>query len=197
MPQTISLPTTRKWPEQGTWAYEDYLALPDDGRRFEIIEGVLYATNPPNFEHQLVLSELILHLGNYVHETGIGYVIPALFEVHLSQSTRPVQPDMIFFKTERLPRGDAIFFDGAPELIIEVLSPATLRTDQVVKFTAYEQAGVPEYWMINPKSHLVQVYVLSGQEYALLGEFAGEDVVQLSVLAGLQIIARTLFNPGK
>ncbi len=197
MPDVISLPTTRKWPAQGEWTYEDYLKLPDDGRRFEIIEGVLYVTNAPNIDHQFVVSEIVQRIGNFVRQYNLGYILSAPFEVHLSERARPVLPDVIFIKAERWPETGAGYFEGAPDLIVEVLSPSTRRTDQVVKFTAYEQAGVSEYWIVDPKSKIVQVYVLSGREYGLLGEFLGEDVVQSSVLAGLQIVARTLFNPGK
>lgn len=197
MPEIISLPKTRKWPAQGEWTYEDYLKLPDDGRRFEIIEGVLYVTNAPNIDHQFVVLEVSRQIGNFVIEKKLGFVLPAPFEIHLSERTRPVLPDVIFIKSERWPETGAGYFEGAPDLIVEVLSPSTRRTDQVVKFTAYEQAGVPEYWIVDPKSRSVQVFVLSGREYGLLGEFVGEDVVRSSVLEGLQIVTRTLFNPGK
>ena len=197
MPQAISLPTTRKWPAQGDWTYEDYLKLPDDGRRFEIIEGVLYMTNAPNIDHQFVVLEISRQIGNFVVENKLGYVLPAPFEIHLSTSTRPVLPDVIFIKSDHWPSTGAGYFEGTPDLLVEVLSPSTRRTDQVVKFSVYEQAGVPEYWMVDPKTRSVQVFVLSGREYGLLGEFVGEDVVQSSVLAGLQILARTLFNPGR
>ncbi|GAB4582147.1 MAG: Uma2 family endonuclease [Anaerolineales bacterium] len=197
MPETISLPTTRKWPAQGDWTYEDYLKLPDDGRRYEIIEGVLYVTNAPNIDHQFATHEISRQLGNFVVENKLGYVLSAPFEIHLSSRTRPVLPDVIFIKSEHWPGAGVSYFEGAPDLIVEVLSPSTRRTDQVVKFSAYEQAGVPEYWIVDPKTRSVQVFVLSGREDGLLGEFVGEDVVQSSVLAGLQIAARTLFNPGK
>ncbi len=197
MPEIISLPKTRKWPAQGQWTYEDYLKLPDDGRRFEIIEGVLYVTNAPNIDHQFSSMEISHQMKTFADEHKLGYVLAAPFEIHLSARTRPVLPDVIFIKSEHWPGAGVSYFEGAPDLIVEVLSPSTRRTDQVVKFTAYEQAGVSEYWIVDPKSKIVQVYVLSGREYGLLGEFLGEDVVQSSVLAGLQIVARTLFNPGK
>ncbi|HLF88503.1 MAG TPA: Uma2 family endonuclease [Anaerolineales bacterium] len=197
MPQAITLPPTRKWPPQGAWTYEDYLKLPDDGRRFEIIEGVLYVTNAPNFEHQFTVMEISHRIKLFVDENKLGIVLTAPFEVHLSDQTRPVFPDVLFIKSEHWPETGAGYFEGVPDLIVEVLSPSTRRTDQVVKFTTYEQAGVPEYWIVDPKSHSIQVFVLSGREYGLLGEFVGEDVVLSSVLAGLQIVAQTLFNPGR
>ncbi|HNB52509.1 MAG TPA: Uma2 family endonuclease [Anaerolineales bacterium] len=197
MPEIISLPKTRKWPAQGEWTYEDYLKLPDDGRRFEMIEGVLYVTNAPNIDHQFVVSEIVQKVGSFVRQHQMGYVLSAPFEVHLSEHTRPVLPDVIFLRNEHWPSTGASYFEGTPDLLVEVLSPSTRRTDQVIKFSAYEQAGVPEYWIVDPKSRSVQVFVLSGREYGLLGEFVGEDVVRSAVLEGLEIVTRTLFNPGK
>ena len=197
MPATVTLPPTRKWPAQGAWTYEDYLKLPDDERRFEIIEGVLYVTNAPSFDHQYTVMETAHRIKLFVDEHKLGFVLSAPFEVHLSEHTRPVLPDILFIKTERGPRAEAGYFEGPPDLVVEVLSPSTRRTDQVVKFSAYEQAGVPEYWIVDPKPRSVQVFVLSGQEYALRGDYLGEETIKSAVLAGLQITAQTLFNPGR
>ncbi len=83
---------------------------------------------------------------------------------------------------------------GRPDLIVEVLSPSSIRTDRYVKFNAYEQVGVPEYWIVNPRLRFVEVYTLSGGEYAQLGEFAGDDLVKSNVLAGLTIVTDSLFD---
>ena len=77
-----------------------------------------------------------------------------------------------------------------------MLSPSTTRTDQSIKFSAYEQAGVPEYWIANPKTRSVEVFTLSGGEYALVNQFIGDEVIESVVLAGLSISINTLFNPG-
>jgi len=79
-------------------------------------------------------------------------------------------------------------------LIVEVISPSSIRTDRNVKFTAYEQAGIPEYWLVDPKYHFIEVYVLSGREYALLGQFDGDAIIQSRALADMQIQAYTLFT---
>ncbi len=181
---------------QGEWTYEDYLNLPDDGRRYEIIEGVLYVTNAPDIDHQFTVMEIAFHIKQFVAERRLGYVLTAPFEVHLSETSRPVQPDVLFIKTEDWPDPGAKFFEGAPALIVEVLSPSTSRVDQSIKFTAYEQAGVPEYWIANPKTRSVQVFTLSRGEYAQLGEFTGDEVIESAVLAGLAITTSALFNPG-
>ncbi len=189
-----TLVTPRAQPVQKQWTYEDYLALPDDGQRYEIIEGVLYVTNAPNIDHQFTVSEIHRQMGNFVMEHKLGYVLTAPFEIHLSETTRPVQPDIFFIKIENWPSPGAKFFEGAPDLIVEVASPSSVRTDQHVKFSAYERAGVPEYWIVNPKSRFVEVFTLSGGEYALLGQFTEAEVIESTVLAGLRITTSTLFN---
>ena len=91
-------------------------------------------------------------------------MLTAPFEVHLSERSRPVQPDVLFIRAERVPPSGAAYFEGAPDLVVEVLSPRTRRTDQVIKFSAYEAAGVREYWMADPKTRSVQLYALTEGE---------------------------------
>ncbi|NJN96943.1 MAG: Uma2 family endonuclease [Anaerolineales bacterium] len=192
---TVEMAQTRPQPAPGEWAYEDYLNLPDDGRRYEIIEGVLYVTNAPDIDHQFTVMEIAFHLKSFVTVHRLGYVLTAPFEVHLSERTRPVQPDVLFIKAEKWPGSGAKFFEGIPDLIVEVLSPITARTDHSIKFSAYEQSGVPEYWIANPKTRSVEVFTLSGGEYALVNEFIGEEIIESVVLAGLSITTSTLFTP--
>jgi Uma2 family endonuclease len=186
---SVQTPVQRK-----VWTYEDYLNLPDDGRRYEIIEGVLYVSNAPDIEHQFAVSELLLQLGLFAKQQQLGYVLTAPFEVHLSQRTRPVQPDVLFIRKEQWPKTAVKYFEGAPALVVEVLSSSTRRVDQTIKFTAYEQAKVPEYWIVDPKTRFVQVFTLNeNQEYDLLGEFLGEELIESKVLVGLRIVTESLF----
>ncbi|HRW06149.1 MAG TPA: Uma2 family endonuclease [Caldilineaceae bacterium] len=190
-PLALATPTH---PTQGEWTYQDYLNLPDDGRRYEIIEGVLYVANAPDFDHQFTVSEIQRQLANFVLERQLGQVIPAPFEVHLSPTSRPVQPDVLFIRHDRRLARGAKFFAGAPDLVVEVISPSSIRTDRNIKFAVYEQAGVAEYWIVEPKYGFVEVYTLSASEYALVGQFDHDDVVQSKLLPGLRIIAHTLFT---
>lgn len=80
------------WPLQGAWTYADYLRLPEDDKRYEIIEGVLYVANAPTPEHQFTVTELLFHLRQHVSTHNLGIVLPAPVEVHLAETTRPVQP---------------------------------------------------------------------------------------------------------
>jgi Uma2 family endonuclease len=189
----LTLPQTAEWPEQGTWTYEDYLRLPDDGRRYEIIKGVLYMANAPSYEHQYAVGEIARQMSNFVIDNNLGRVVSAPFEVHLAEDIRPVQPDILFIQTSRLPTPSAKNYEGPPDLIVEVLSNSTARQDRVTKFTAYEQTGVNEYWIVNPKTRSVEVFTLSRQEYALVGEFVADNMIESKVLTGLQIRTSSLF----
>ncbi|MFQ5342112.1 MAG: Uma2 family endonuclease [Anaerolineae bacterium] len=181
------------WPAQGEWAYEDYLRLPDDGRRYEIIEGVLYVTAAPRFNHQYVVQVLIRRLGDLVEQRNLGVVIPAPFEVHLPDIARPVQPDLIFIQAEWQPAPEAGSFEGAPDLVVEVLSPSTARRDRVVKFWAYERAGVPEYWIVDPRVPMIEVYVLQEGVYTLHGQYVSGDSLSSPAFPELLLPVEDLF----
>jgi Uma2 family endonuclease len=113
-----------------------------------------------------------------------------------------VQPDLLFVASGREPSSGDQAFSGAPDLIVEVLSPSTTRTDRVVKFSAYERAGVREYWLVNPLARLVEVYALSEDDaseddasevYELHGEFISGSTVTSQVLPGLTFHVDDLF----
>ncbi|MEZ4866824.1 MAG: Uma2 family endonuclease [Caldilineaceae bacterium] len=183
------------WPMSGQWRYADYLKLPDDGRRYEIIEGVLYVANAPSFDHQYVVSKILFYLQLFTIEHDLGVVVTAPFEVHLSETSKPVQPDVLFVRKERQPQSGAQVFAGAPDLIVEVISPSSLRLDRKTKYDAYEQAGVAEYWLVDPKVRAVEIYTLTKGEYALVGQYTNDELLESNVLPGLQIKASALFQP--
>lgn len=97
-------------------------------------------TAAPRFNHQYVVGELFAALRAYIRKPNLGVVIPAPFEIHLPDIAWPVQPDLLFIRAERQPLPEASSFEGAPDLVAEVLSPSTARRDRVVKFWAYERA---------------------------------------------------------
>jgi Uma2 family endonuclease len=182
------------WPAQGEWRYEDYKRLPDDGRRYEIIEGALYVTAAPNLDHQYTVGEIFAALRTCVRERQLGIVISAPFEVHLPDIAWPVQPDVLFIAAGRGPHPGAEGFTGAPDLIVEVLSKSTTRTDRLVKFGAYERAGVHEYWLVDPRTRSVEVYALSAEgTYEMAGQYTSGEVVASTVLGDLALPVDDLF----
>ena len=183
-----------QWPAPGAWCYADYLRLPDDGKRYEIIEGVIYVANAPGYDHQFAVARLTTYLMLFVMQHDLGIVLNAPFEVHLSEASRPLQPDVLFVRRENQPAAGEQYFAGAPDLVVEVISPGSIQRDRYAKFDAYEKAGVAEYWLVDPKTRAVEVYTLARGEYALLGQFTDAEIIQSNVLSGLAIVTHTLFN---
>lgn len=193
----LALPEEQPWPAQGHWTYEDYLRLPDDGQRYEVIRGVLYVTATPTQVHQYALGELFSLVRGFVRKHQLGRVLFAPFDIRLpDRIADPVEPDLIFFRKGNEPRGDEDrYFQGVPDLVVEVLSPSTRRRDQKIKFEAYRDACVPEYWIVDPKMRTVVVYTLSEdrRSYAELCRGGAGEVVTSAVLPGLRIEVEELF----
>ncbi|MBV8517386.1 MAG: Uma2 family endonuclease [Acidobacteria bacterium] len=137
--------------------YEDYCDLPDDGKRYEIIDGELYVNPAPNLKHQRVIVNLVLALGFFVRDHKLGDVYVAPTDVVLSK-TDVVQPDVLFITNENADRLTRANVQGAPDLAIEVLSESNRRHDEVIKRKRYEGFGVAEYWIVDPELELVKVF---------------------------------------
>src|SRR4051794_32275062 len=107
--------TAQGWPAQGEWTYADYLRLPDDGRRYEVIRGILYVSPAPRFEHQFAVSRLCWLLTSTVIENDLGLILVAPFDIRLPQRIAdPVQPDVLFFRKGNEPRTGDKNFSGVP-----------------------------------------------------------------------------------
>jgi Uma2 family endonuclease len=186
------------WPAQGDWTYEDYLRLPDDGNRYEVIRGFLHVTPPPIYDHQYVVWQLDQTLGRFVHENKLGVVLISAFDIRLPAGiSDPVEPDLIFFRSGNQPRAGDKLFEGVPDLVIEVLSPSTRRRDQTTKLDAYRDAGVPEYWLVDPKDRTVLIYTLGEncRRYDELCRGGEGATVRSAVLPGLEVRVGEIFPP--
>jgi len=186
------------WPAPGDWTYEDYLRLPDDGNRYEVIRGHLYVTAAPYPLHQYVVSELQLLMGTFVHERKLGVLLSAPLDVRLPQRIGdPVQPDLVFLRTGNQPRWDVDpSFDGVPDLAIEVMSRSTASRDRKIKLATYRDAGIQEYWLVDPWKRTVEIYTLEGpRKYVELCRGGEEESVRSAVLSGLEVRVGDLFPP--
>lgn len=171
--------------DRNIWTYEDYLHL-DDGLRYEVLQGVLTMAPAPGLQHQDIVRDLGFLLWGYVRQMGLGKVYSAPVDVVLDRNI-VLQPDLLFVATERQdilhPRG----IMGAPDLVVEIISPSSLRLDRYGKKELYERFGVREYWIIDPGSRSVEVFVLTRGSYKL-GSFASEKgVVHSAVLEGFGV----------
>jgi len=139
------------------FTYEDFVHFPDDGKRHEIIDGEHYVTPSPNTKHQRVVSRLVRALGNYLEAHPIGEVFVGPFDVIFSD-LNVVEPDVLYVSHERREILTNQHIRGAPDLVVEILSPSTRKTDEMVKRKLYERFGVREYWVIDPELDAIQVY---------------------------------------
>jgi Uma2 family endonuclease len=175
------------------FTYEDYLELPDDGKRYEIIDGELYMSNTPTTKHQLISGKFFGLLFIYLQSHPIGILMSAPLEVFFSK-TNLAQPDVVFICNSR---GDIVkpeHVKGAPDLVIEVLSPSTEKRDRTVKLKMYAKFGVQEYWMAKEKTATVEIYRLQKGELVLVARLGKSDVLTSPLFPGLEIPLAEIFN---
>ena len=175
-------------PVQGKWTYDDYARLPDDGRRYEVIRGELYMSAAPRPLHQRVIFRLSYFLEGFLEEHNIGTAFGAPIDVLLPEKLGdPVQPDIIFVRRDRLHIVGETYIDGAPDFAIEVLSPSNPGHDSDLKYNLYAEAGVQEYWIIDPRRPTVEIHVLQDGSYRLLGCFGPDETARSELLAGFSV----------
>src|SRR5579883_2026911 len=163
-------------PPQGQWTYDDYAAIPDDGNIYEVVKGVLYMSPSPIPDHQTVSLEIAAYLRQYVQLAGLGRVFTEPTDVELSPKNI-VKPDVLVLLKEHFDRLTRTRIVGAPDLVVEILSPGTWRHDLREKLDAYVEAGVPEYWIVGPGEQVVELFVLENGAYQSLGVFQGAAVL--------------------
>jgi Uma2 family endonuclease len=137
------------------WTIARVRALPDDGKRYEVIDGELFVSPSPTWEHQAAVQELLILLHSYLASTDIGRVVLSPADVEFSDD-RMVEPDLFVVPLVegRAPRDwqEA----GRLLLAVEVISPGTARLDRVIKRELYRQERVPEYWIVDVASRLIE-----------------------------------------
>lgn len=169
--------------------YEDYLLLPDDGKRHEIIDGEHYVNPAPNTKHQKIVGNLHALIWNYTRQVRSGTVFIAPCDVILADED-VVQPDVLYITPERASIVQDRGIHGAPDLIIEVLSDSTRRVDQTLKLKRYGRFGVQEYWLLDPHAETVALYrrTAGGLEPA-----AAHDPITSPLLPGFALPLSEIF----
>ncbi|HEX4496746.1 MAG TPA: Uma2 family endonuclease [Thermoanaerobaculia bacterium] len=168
--------------------YDDYVLIPDDGKRHEIIDGEHYVTAAPFLRHQRIVLQLTGRLWSFVQNHPLGEVFISPADVVLSPYD-VLQPDLFFIANARSSIAEVKNVQGAPDLVIEIHSDSTRRIDQGVKRAAYERWGVTEYWMLDPARKEADVWERTAEglgRRALLSAAAG-DVLTTPLLPGLEI----------
>lgn len=174
--------------------YDDYCLMPVDGKRHEIIDGAHVVSPAPKTRHQQILRNLVWYLESRVREDRSGQLFFAPCDVVLSDFD-VVQPDLIFVGNQRADIVTDTNIQGAPDLVVEVLSESTRRTDEITKRKLFEQSGVGEYWIIDPVLDTIKVYRVVDGAYDRTDELALErgDALQSPLFPDFILALRDLF----
>ncbi len=173
--------------------YEQFRQLPEDGRRYELIRGEVHLTPSPTTKHQFIVNNLDLSLSNYLRANPLGDVAIAPLDVRLSSDTA-VQPDLIFVSNANAGIILEEYIAGAPDLVVEVLSPSTAAHDRATKLALYAEAGVPEVWFIDPQAKTVEILKLQGRKYLVDSILAKDQSLTSSLFPRWELPLKDLFD---
>lgn len=177
--------------------YWELREMPNDGKRYELVDGEVYMSPSPNRKHQRAVGNIYLALANFVRRESRGEVYLAPFDVVFNERN-VTQPDLVFILNERLSIITSANVWGVPDLAVEVLSPGTAGYDRDTKLPLYARSGIPELWYVDPEAETVEVFNLaSDARYVLTERAAGEKPLTSSVLPGLVLTPHEIFAVGK
>jgi Uma2 family endonuclease len=175
------------------WTVADYLRLPDDGTRCEILEGERLMTPSPFTPHQRVAFNLVGLLRDFVVPNALGTLLFAPCDVFLSDDV-VVQPDIFFVAKSRESIVERRGILGPPDLVIEILSASDPSRDTVRKLRIYGRRGVREYWIVDPDRKRLEVFVLDGDRLVLRAAHESGEVRSLVVLQGFRAPLTQIFG---
>jgi len=175
------------------FTYEDYLQLPDNGKRYEIINGELYMVPAPTLGHQDTIGEFHFTIKSFLKINPIGKIYLAPTDIIFSEID-VLQPDLIFVSKEKFDILTGANIQGAPDLVIEVLSPGTEKRDRTIKLKAYSKFGVLEYWMANDVTETVEVWRRNGKKLVFHALLDRTQTLTTPLLPGLEIALEKIFQ---
>ncbi len=178
--------------EKKKYTYEDYLKIPDDKGRYELVNGELLMTPSPIPNHQRISGKLEFVVRKFVTENNLGEVFYAPCDVYLDDEN-VVQPDILFISKDRLNIIGDKNIQSAPNLVIEIISENSVYRDMVQKKRLYARFGVKEYWIVIPEEKEVEVYILKGEAYQLYKTYTKVDILESPSLKGLKIGLKEIF----
>ena len=174
-----------------TLTYEDYLNTPVD-ERWELLLGELIPAPKRNTLHQRTVGNLTFSLYPFVEEKGLGEVLFAPFDVVLSR-TNVLQPDLLFVSRDQQSIITDVNIQGAPALVVEVISPSTASKDRELKRCIYAEHGVGEYWLVDPDARTISVMSLQDRDFREVGNYGVGEVLSSSTLEGLVLDLTRIF----
>ena len=174
------------------FTYKDYKSLPEsETKRYELIEGELIMVPSPNIYHQRISRKLEFLLEDFVEKNKLGEIFYAPCDVHMGENV--VQPDILFVSKEHSYVITEEEIKGAPDLVIEILSPATAERDRTYKKVLYARYGVREYWIVDPEEKTIEVLTLKKEGYETFGIYKMQETLNSPLLSGLSINLTKIF----
>ena len=178
------------------FTYEDFVNFPNDGKRHEIIDGEHFVTPAPTIKHQRVVRRLLTALSNLLEGRAVGEVFAAPVDVVFSDLD-VVEPDLLYVSRERTAMLTDAHMRGAPDLVVEILSPGTRKTDEITKRKLYERFGVQEYWVVDPELDAIKVYRRVEGAFVRVEELSAEagGTLTTPLLPGFAVSLAAVFAP--
>ena len=175
--------------------YEDYLNTPE-GERYELLDGELVVAPSPRTVHQTLVMELATALNAFVKRLALGKIFAAPTDVEFwsGNEKEVVQPDILFISAERDHILTEANVQGAPDLVIEILSPYTQSRDRGYKRDLYARHGVGEYWLVDPDAKRIEILLLSAGDFESGGNYGPEDMLTSPTLQGFEFSLAEIFG---
>ena len=173
------------------FTYNDYINTPED-KRYELLDGELILSEAPSRNHQGSQVNIGSPLHVFVRSNGLGVVYFAPRDVMLTD-TDVVQPDLMFISNERLHIDTERAVHGAPDLVVEVLSPSTSGRDRTFKRALYARHGVKEYWLVDPTARTIAVLLHTGDGFEAVATYGEGDTLASPTLQGFRIDVDEVF----
>lgn len=177
--------------EKKIYTYEDYLKTPDD-KRYELIEGDLIMTPSPRPYHQWISKNIEFELEKFIREKKMGKIFHSPCDVYFDDAN-VLQPDILFISEDRLGIIGEKNIQGAPDLVIEILSESTAYRDLVKKKKVYSEFGVKEYWVVDPEEKTIEIYTLKDMVFVLAGSFSKSEILKSTLLEGFTMNLEVVF----
>jgi Uma2 family endonuclease len=179
------------WPDHidGEWTVDDLETLPDDNLRYELLDGTLIVSPAPVPRHQRALLRLAILLTNSCPADHEVFVAPLDWQPDRRTS---LEPDLLIVRKDRIGEKN---ITQTPAIVIEVLSPGTARIDKMLKFSRYQEGGIDQYWIMDPRVPSIEVYQLADGAYQLLAQGSGTDAVPVAGPLTVTVVPLDLVEP--
>ncbi len=191
-PRSLTYEVAELFPPRGQWTETDYWPLAEHNRIIELSEGELILPPMPTTEHQDIVGAIYILVRAFVRAHNLGRVGLSPLPLRLWEG-KVREPDVMVMLHEHAERISNQYWE-CPDLVVEVLSPGTAKTDRSEKVVEYAAVGIPEYWMVHPNPQVIEVYRLEGEAYVLDGVYRGATPIVSHVLAGLDISVDDIWN---